>query len=124
MSLRYFTESEFACKHCGKNKMDEDFLDKLDELRHRCGFPFNITSAYRCPAHNQKVSSTGPKGPHTTGKAVDIAASRQHAYDILEEALRLGFTGIGVQQKGANRFIHLDTLTEPDHAPRPSVWSY
>jgi len=36
-------------------------------------------------------------------------------------ALELGFTGIGVQQKGTGRFPHLDTLEEP---PRPNVWSY
>jgi hypothetical protein len=33
----------------------------------------------------------------------------------------MGFTGIGVQQKGSRRFIHLDVLQNP---PRPNVWSY
>lgn len=124
MSLRYFTPKEFACKHCGDNKMDAAFLLLVDELRHRCGYPLSITSGYRCPVHNQNVSTTGPKGPHTTGLAVDIGVSRHRAHDVLRHALAMGFTGIGVQQKGATRFIHLDMLREPDHAPRPSVWSY
>jgi uncharacterized protein YcbK (DUF882 family) len=124
MKLRYFKREEFTCKHCGVEKMDAAFLTLLDELRHRCGFPLPITSGYRCPTHNQKVSSTGPNGPHTTGKAADIGVSRHRAYDVLRHAIALGFTGIGVQQKGEVRYLHLDTLTEPQAAPRPTVWSY
>lgn len=122
--MRYFTESEFACKHCGEIKMGQAFLAMVDELRHRCGFPLVISSGYRCPEHNQRVSTTGPNGPHTTGRAVDIAVSRHRAHDVLRHAMAMGFTGIGVNQKGASRFIHLDMLREPEHAPRPSVWSY
>lgn len=124
MKLRYFTADEFKCKHCGQNKMDRGFLLLLDELRHRCGFPLVIGSGYRCPVHNQKVSTTGADGPHTTGRAVDVTVSRHRAHDVLRHAMELGFTGIGVSQKGASRFLHLDTLTEPQHAPRPTVWSY
>jgi uncharacterized protein YcbK (DUF882 family) len=124
MKLRYFKREEFQCKHCGAEKMDPAFLTLLDELRHRCGFPLPITSGYRCPVHNQKVSSTGPNGPHTTGKAADIGVSRHRAYDVLRHAIALGFTGIGVQQKGETRYLHLDTLAEPQAAPRPTVWSY
>jgi uncharacterized protein YcbK (DUF882 family) len=122
--MRYFTDAEFACRHCNQNRMDRAFLAMVDELRHRCGFPLTITSGYRCPTHNAAVSSTGAAGPHTTGRAVDIGVSRHRAHDVLRHALAMGFTGIGVQQKGASRFIHLDMLREPQHAPRPSVWSY
>jgi uncharacterized protein YcbK (DUF882 family) len=124
MKLRYFKREEFKCKHCGAEKMDPAFLVLLDELRHRCGFPLPVTSGYRCPAYNDKVSTTGPNGPHTTGKAADIGVSRHRAYDVLRHALAMGFTGIGVKQKGEERFVHLDTLTEPQAAPRPTVWSY
>ncbi len=122
--MRYFTEAEFSCKHCGQNRMDQAFLTMVDELRDRCGFALTITSGYRCPTHNAAVSSTGAAGPHTTGRAVDIGVSRHRAHDVLRHAMAMGFTGIGVQQKGASRFIHLDMLREPQHAPRPSVWSY
>lgn len=124
MTLRWFNRAEFKCKHCGEEKMDGPFLELLDELRTRCGFPLIVTSGYRCPVHNQRVSTTGPDGPHTTGRAVDIAVSRHRAYTLLRHAIDLGFTGIGIQQKGASRFIHLDTLEEPEHAPRPTLWSY
>lgn len=122
--MRYFHPAEFACKHCGESKMDQAFLEELDELRHRCGFPFIITSGYRCPVHNARVSSTGATGPHTTGRAADIGTSHASAHKLLRVALEMGFTGIGVQQKGAGRFIHLDNLPNAQGQPRPTVWSY
>jgi uncharacterized protein YcbK (DUF882 family) len=124
MNWAYFTKDEFKCKHCGENEMSDEFITKLDKLRSNCGFPLIVTSGYRCPTHNQAVSTTGPNGPHTTGRAVDLGVSRHRAYDVLAHALNLGFTGIGIKQKGPSRFIHLDDLEEPDHAPRPTVWSY
>ena len=70
--IKHFDPSEFAC-HCGTcgsdgHEMNIDFVAMLDDLRERCGFPFRVTSGYRCPAHNQQVSTTGPDGPHTTGR--------------------------------------------------------
>lgn len=102
--------------------MDNGFMFKMVELRRACGFPLRVTSAYRCPERNKEVSSTGLTGPHTTGKAIDIAVDREQAYIVLYHAFKLGFTGIGVKQKGSSRFIHLDWNLEGK--PRPTVWSY
>lgn len=127
-ALRYFKPAEFACKgeRCcsGSVKMDYAFLLDLDELRHRCGFPFVITSGYRCPIHNARVSTTGTTGPHTTGRAVDIAVSYANSVKLLREAMAMGFTGFGVHQKGTGRFIHLDNLPNATGQPRPTTWSY
>lgn len=101
--------------------MHIDFMDDLQELRQLFGRPMPVTSGYRCSEYNTKVSSTGPNGPHTTGRAVDIGLGGSAAYDLLKLALGRGFTGIGVNQKGTGRFIHLDKLTD---GPRPNVWSY
>lgn len=103
--------------------MSPDFMAKLVALRVFLDFPFPLSSAFRCPEHNNRVSSTGFDGPHTTGRSVDIAVSGNQAYEILANAPRFGFTGIGVHQRGGNRFIHLDDLQAPDF-PRPWVWSY
>lgn len=120
-----FTRKEFACKcGCGDDEMDLEFINRLQSLRELCGFPIIISSGKRCPEHNAKVSSTGKTGPHTTGKAVDISVDRTKAHKVLKMALRLGFTGIGVQQKGKSRFIHIDSLEEGPDCPRPTVWSY
>lgn len=123
--LRHFKWSDWECKcGCGQNLTKPKHALRIDELRERCGFPMWITSGYRCPAYNAKVSTTGEDGPHTTGEATDLGVSRFQAYKVLEHGLALGFTGIGVQQKGKARFIHLDDLHEPEHAPRPTIWSY
>lgn len=120
---KYFKQSEFACKCCGVSKMDDEVVELLDALRIKCGFPVVLTSAYRCPKHNVAVSTTGPTGPHTTGKAVDVACSHEKAYLVVKYAMELGFTGVGVAQKGSSRFIHLDILEAPAY-PRPNVWTY
>jgi len=48
------------------------------------------------------------------------------AYRLMRLAIVHEFTGIGVSQRGMfeRRFIHLDTMEDGDHHPRPWVWSY
>ena len=125
MTWRYFKIEEFACRcGCGQNLIDHVFVSELDDLRHRIGFALSITSGYRCPQHNAKVSSTGSTGPHTTGRAADLGVDRTRAYEVLQTALLMKFTGIGVNQKGGSRFIHLDNLSNAPGQPRPTIWSY
>ena len=121
-----FSVEEFACKgeDCcgGRSDMDDTFMAALQRLRVQLGFGLTVTSGFRCPEYNEVVSSTGPAGPHTTGKAADLAVDRAQAWLLLIQAGE--FNGIGIKQHGNGRFIHLDTLTEPEHSPRPTVWSY
>jgi uncharacterized protein YcbK (DUF882 family) len=119
----YFRESEFRCKHSGKCEMDKEFMDKLLALRLAFAEPMTITSGYRDKTHpiEAKKATTGA---HTTGKACDIAVQGKDAYRLLKLALAQGFTGIGIQQKGSGRFIHLDTCADSPSMPRPAVWSY
>lgn len=128
MTWKHFTRNEFACKgkDCcgGTNLTENDFIDLLDELREQCGFALPVTSGYRCPQHNSKVSHTGFTGPHTTGRAVDFGVRGDRAYKLVELAIRMGFTGIGVNQKGDARFVHLDDLPNAPGQPRPTCWSY
>lgn len=106
--------------------MDESFIDRLQSLRDKYGKPMRITSGYRCPDHPAEAHrrDTGRLGPHTTGMAADIAIQGNEAYSLLRLAMQMGFTGIGVQQTGDKRFLHLDTLTDNDGFPRPWIWSY
>lgn len=125
MSWKYFTEKEMACTHCGECDMDHDFMEMLDQLRELYGKPLPVSSGFRCPDHNiEKVKKK--LGAHTTGNACDLAVYGEEAYKILELAQQIGFTGIGVAQKGNvnARFIHLDNLTKKDDFPRPWIWSY
>lgn len=118
----HFSDKELRCKHCGDNRMEPEFLKKLERIRLEVG-PMRLSSAYRCPEHNSNVSSTGATGPHTTGRAVDVLCSGAQAFLVMEVAFKHGMTGIGVKQKGPHggRFIHLDDL---DTAQRPWVWGY
>ncbi len=120
-----FTRDEFKC-HCGNcvNEIQDSFIDRMQKLRTLLGFPLSITSGYRCPAYNAKVSGTGLTGPHTKGRAADIAVSREQAFRLVSMASTLGFTGIGVSQKGNSRYIHLDDLPAASGQPRPTIWSY
>jgi zinc D-Ala-D-Ala carboxypeptidase len=115
-----FTKAEFNCSHCGKNEMKPDFMAKLQALRTTYGRPMRVTSGYRCPQHPIEAKKAAP-GAHASGCAVDIGVEGADAHRLLTLAMAAGFTGVGVQQKGTGRFLHLDTLTT---GTRPTVWSY
>lgn len=114
-----FSEEEFDCKETGENEMKPEFMERLQRLRDMVGHPLPISSGYRSPRHSIEARKE-KAGTHAQGIACDIACHSQLAHLVLEMSLTIGFTGIGVQQKGAkkNRFIHLD-LRE-----NPTVWSY
>jgi len=118
----YFSHKELACPCCGRQEMKPKTRARFNALREDVGFPMYMTSGYRCPQYNTEKGYTQT---HATGQAGDIACSHGKALIILSKALEHGFTGIGVQQKGVRRFIHLDDLDElfPTR-PRPHIWSY
>ena len=116
---KYFTREEFDCQYTGKNEMKDEFIEKLDELREACGFPFHITSGYRAPEHpieaKKKVAGT-----HSQGIAADIKVDNGwERFKIVEEAIKLGFTGIGV----ASSFVHVDIRNGDDTTPYV-MWTY
>lgn len=117
-----FTESEFACSHTGKCEMSRDFMARLQKLRGVYGKPMQITSGYRHPTHPIEAAKPSP-GAHSTGRAADVAVQGADALRLLQLALQCGFTGIGVQQKGTGRFLHLDDISN-GYLPRPALWSY
>lgn len=114
-----FTKEEVMCK-CGCGSLPAPWaMDGLQQLRRKFNKPMPITSAARCPEYNQKVSKkTGLSGPHTTGTAFDIAVSREDAWRLIQLATRDSWNGLGVNQKGKSRFIHIDKRKDP------AVWSY
>lgn len=123
----HFSKKELMCRcGCGQIYLDKRFLNDLEDLRVAFGKPMIVTSGYRCEKYNEKVSSTGGSGPHTTGKAIDIRVSGQDAYTLVAMAINFGFSGIGVHQRGpvSKRYVHLDILDIVDNMPRPRIWSY
>lgn len=114
------TDPKLACGCCGEMAMQHSFMLKLDSIRRAVGRPFLVTSGYRCPKNNNLVSKTGFTGPHTTGRAIDIACDSRLRYLIVEQALIQGMTRIGV----ASNFIHLDDLTLVDGYTDKVIWTY
>ena len=118
-----FSVSEMACRcGCGTSEMDPEFMRMLQELRDQMQGPLRVSSARRCDHHNDQVSTAKNKknGVHTLGQASDILIFGPRAMVLFEKARQIGFSGIGLSQKGPHkdRFVHLDTK------PRVALWSY
>jgi uncharacterized protein YcbK (DUF882 family) len=112
--MNNFDIREFDCKCCGENKMEPEFLKKLDEARDIAGIPFVISSGYRCLKHNKEVGSTSTN--HTLGVASDIRCTNGPArFKIIKALIEVGFSRIGV----AKTFIHCDANMLPS-----SIWFY
>jgi zinc D-Ala-D-Ala carboxypeptidase len=116
MTYKFFRLEEFNCTHTNLNEMDPEFLEKLDELRERVGFPFIITSGYRDATHPAEARKAEPgTGTHCQGIAADIAVSNGfERMNIVHEAIKMGFS-IGV----ARTFVHVD-----DRKTTPVMWTY
>ena len=113
--MNYFSREEFDCQETGENEMSPEFLNMLDILRENAGFPFVITSGYRSHKHSLEHKKE-KAGTHAQGIAADIKVnSGAERMVIIKEALKLGFTGIGV----AKTFVHVDT-----RKTTPVVWTY
>ena len=117
--LDYFTREEFACQYTGENEISDKLLLKLDLLRARCGFPFVITSGYRSEDHPIEAKKE-KAGTHAQGIAADIKVTNGYQrFRIVEKAIALGFTGIGV----ARGFVHVD-IRSPDDTTPYVMWTY
>jgi len=118
-----FPDDELRCSHTGLLNPNREFIvlmDHIQVLRDTLGFSLPISSGYRHETHPieaKKIAKGKPAGEHTRA-AVDIAVSREQAYIVLRKALEMGFSGIGINQKGKGRFIHLDIRKNP------TLWSY
>jgi len=106
---------------CGRMEMQDSFMKKLVNIREIVDMPFMVTSGFRCPAYNNEVSSTGFRGPHTTGRAIDIAVTGSRMrYLIIKTAMKIGINRIGI----AKTFVHLDDLTFFDGFDEEVAWPY
>lgn len=110
--MKWFKDDDFKCKcktnngkSCGLD-CPEWFKKDVDDARDLAGVPFILTSAARCPEHNEKVGGS-PTSTHIKALAVDIAYTDDLYLTRIVHALsRMGFTRIGVNE--AKKFIHAD----------------
>ena len=90
--------------------LDLGLVEILDKAREYAGIPFKITSGYRSPEY-ETGKGRDPKGPHTTGKAVDLRVRNSNErFLILEALFVVGFRRIGDEID----HIHADICNDRD----------
>ncbi len=94
--------------------IDPRLLDQLHRVRRELGSegPFEVISAYRCPATNERLRGTRGGGVarqslHLQGCAVDVRLPGVSLADLRDAALGLRAGGVGYYPD--SRFVHLDT---------------
>ena len=105
--IKYFKPHEFDSPDLPGSGiwMDENLIKIIDQIRGFWGEPLHVNSAYRTPAHNEKVGGV-KNSQHAKHKAVDLHIDSQEMGDFIEKyAIDLGIGGVGRY----NTFIHLDT---------------
>jgi uncharacterized protein YcbK (DUF882 family) len=117
-STDHFTQAELSCHHCGEMAFPPAFLTHLEELRVQWDKPIHLTSAYRCVLHPEEAKKNLP-GEHNRG-AIDIQISGPSRYFLIQLAMKLGWSGIGI----GPGFLHLDRGFSRPGALRPSFWTY
>ena len=94
----------------------------LQELKDQMQGPLRVCIGRRSDHHNDRVPTAKNKknGVHTLGQASNILISGERAMLLFEKARLVGFSEIGLSQKGkyTSRFIHFDTL------PRKALFRY
>ena len=101
-----FSPAEIACRGTGKLLVNEDALNRLQELRVTLGKPLIVNSAYRSPEHNRKVGGA-KASKHLEGTAFDISMANHDPASFIAAARKAGFKGIGTYPR--SNFIHIDT---------------
>jgi len=124
-SSKNFSRDELQCSFSGECEIEEDALEKLQALRDEWGKPIRLSSAYRSAENpRERTKKTGPGYHHGVngngGQAFDVLIAGEDVPPFIALAIKHGFKGIGVNQKGewSQRFIHIDTRD------KYACWSY
>lgn len=114
-----FSSREFDCKgsscRCTVTRVDSKLVRKLQVLRNRLGKSITINSGNRCQRHNAASGGTSTSYHlNTKGQAADIRITdRSLSPSVLAlHAQEVGFTGIGMYDGSAGRFVHVDTRSK------------
>jgi zinc D-Ala-D-Ala carboxypeptidase len=120
-----FSREELQCSFSGECEIEEDALKRLQALRDEWGKPMKLSSAYRSAQHpRERTKPNGPGHHHGVngngGQAFDVLIAGEDVPPFIALAIKHGFRGIGVNQKGEwnQRFIHIDTRD------KYACWSY
>lgn len=123
-----FYRDEFECGcGCGLDRVDLQFVNKLQLARTIADIPFIISSGVRCKEHNKNVGGK-PDSAHLPeampdGKAhaadIEITSSRQRKI-VVSALLDAGFTRIGVGKS----LVHVDDGELLGVKDEDVLWTY
>jgi len=104
-----FQAIEFACTHCGKLKISNLLVNRLQEFRDLVDTPVHINSGYRCDQHVVEANYN-KTSEHNLGNAADIRLDNEHnLYEIFLILIKM-FPRVGMYHTQNGRgFIHVDT---------------
>jgi len=121
----HFSLDEFRCKvngkpcpHChGSVTVVPALVEVLETIREYAGISVQITSGYRCAAHNAEVGGK-PNSAHLTGEAADFFVSgNKDRFKLIEAVAFYGPVRYGI----GSDFIHVDVSTT---LPSEVCWLY
>ena len=109
-----FNSTEFDCHGsgcCTETIINPILVKYLQQIRDHFKAPITITSAYRCPVHNQRIGGA-TRSQHCQGNAADIVVKGVAPREVAKYAESIGIKGIGLYETGSDGyFTHIDTRT-------------
>ena len=116
MHYPFFKHKELACPCCNKSEMDENFMERIIQLRIKLGWSFVVPDggAYRCEKYEPNDSE------HKLGKGIDIITNSSQRFQLVDAAIRAGFGRIGIN----NGSIHIGAATNTDGKAQFVMWDY
>ncbi len=115
---KYFKSSEFDSPDLvgSGERMQIEFMRRLEAAREIAGIPFVINSGFRTRARNKAVGGAA-NSTHLAGWAADISAVTPSIFEtILQACILAGFPRFGIMETA----LHVDC-----HPARPaSFWIY
>lgn len=110
----HFNSDELQCQcrydDCVEQRVSEELVGKLEDVRNRHGASVSITSGFRCHQHQLDLGAAGAEtakglSQHELGNASDIKALDM---DQLLKDAEPSFMAVGVSKS----FLHCDTRSD------------
>lgn len=107
---RNFNLQEFESPGNQEVKISNALVQRLQVMRDKIKHPIIVTSGYRTPEHNKKIKGA-PQSKHLQGIAVDISTLNHSIKRLVDNAIKVGFSGIITYPDRS--CIHLDLRQIP-----------
>lgn len=107
---RYFSFSEFACRHCGRCRIMAFHVRQLDLLRDEVG-PITIVSGTRCDEHNAAVggATNSQHRPFPNNRGMSTASDIPGIVTRAWLSAKRLFSGIGYVPSEGDIVVHVDS---------------